>query len=324
MKTRSTSIALPALLALVALVALLAAAPLAHAHVLTDAERAAPTFGWSFAPWPVALMAASIAAYAAGYLRLRRRSGSRGRVLRARHAAAFAGGSCALALALFSPLDTLSAWLFSAHMVQHETMMLIAAPLLVLGRPLAVWIWALPHEWRLWVGHRIRARGVAASWRFLTAPLTGWWLHAVALWAWHAPAAFEAALVHPFVHSLQHSSFLLTALVFWWTVFGDGARRQSGGHAMLSVFTTMVHTTALGALITLAPGLWYPYYVEPCSTLGIDPLHDQQLGGLIMWVPGAAAYLIGGLAIAARWLSCQSSPQFAPGRAAIVPRDTPR
>ncbi|MFC0398777.1 cytochrome c oxidase assembly protein [Paraburkholderia rhizosphaerae] len=310
--------------ALLAAAALLTA-PLAHAHVLTDSARSAPSFGWSFDAWPVALMCASVLAYAVGYLRLRRRSRARGRAMRALHGVAFAGGSCVLALALISPLDTLSNWLFSAHMVQHESMMLIAAPLLVLGRPLAIWIWALPRGGRLRVGHAIRRRQVVRVWRFLTAPLTAWLLHAAALWGWHAPAAFEAALAHPVVHSLQHTSFLLTALVFWWTVFGDGARRQSGGGALLSVFTTMVHTTALGALITLAPGLWYPSYVEPCSVLGIDPLHDQQLGGLIMWVPAAAAYLIGGLVIAARWLSQPpSTPMLATGQAVIVPRDEPR
>jgi cytochrome c oxidase assembly factor CtaG len=71
---------------------------------------------------------------------------------------------------------------------------------------------------------------------------------------------------------------------------------------MLSLFTTMVHTGALGALIALAPGIWYPSYIEPTSALGVDPLRDQQLGGLIMWIPGALAYLIGALAVAARWL----------------------
>jgi cytochrome c oxidase assembly factor CtaG len=90
---------------------------------------------------------------------------------------------------------------------------------------------------------------------------------------------------------------------------------------MLSLFTTMVHTGALGALITLAPGLWFPLYVEPCSALGVDPLHDQQVGGLIMWVPAAAAYLIGGLAIAARWLTHRNAPALATGQAVIVPRD---
>ncbi|PXX07048.1 cytochrome c oxidase assembly factor CtaG [Paraburkholderia tropica] len=207
-----------------------------------------------------------------------------------------------LVLALCSPLDTLSASLFSAHMVQHETMMLIAAPLLVLARPLGVWIWALPRAARRRVGRAVRAPAFARWWRTLTAPLSGWILHAAALWGWHAPVLFEAALAHPWVHTLQHASFMLTALIFWWSVFGEGASRRSGGHAMLSVFTTMVHTSVLGALIALAPGLWFPSYVEPTTALGIDPLHDQQAGGLIMWVPGAIAYLIGGLVIAARWL----------------------
>ncbi|WP_321858707.1 cytochrome c oxidase assembly protein [Paraburkholderia tropica] len=292
---------------------LLAACPLARAHVLTDAERAAPSFGWSFEPWVVALMAISAAAYIAGYLRLQRRRvrsgpgagvGRPGRGIRVRQLwlAAFAGGWATLVVALMSPFDTLSDALFSAHMVQHESMMLIAAPLFVLGRPLGVWIWALPRAARLWVGRAVRAPAVAGTWRTLTAPLVAWLLHAAALWAWHAPMLFEAALAQPAIHTLQHASFLITALLFWWTVFGDGARRQTGGHAMLSLFTTMVHTSALGALITLSPGLWYPSYVETCSALGVDPLQDQQLGGLIMWVPGAAAYLVGGLVVASRWL----------------------
>jgi cytochrome c oxidase assembly factor CtaG len=280
---------------------------IAGAHVLSDAERSAPTFGWSFDGWVVALLFASALAYAIGYVRLRRRGSQHSRSTRAWHASAFAGGMAALVFALCSPLDTLSAALFSAHMVQHETMMLIAAPLLVLGRPLGVWIWALPRKARQCVGRAVRASAFARAWRGLTAPLAGWILHAAALWGWHAPAMFEAALAHSWVHTLQHASFLLTALIFWWTVFGDGASRQSGGHAMLSVFTTMVHTSALGALISLAPGLWYPSYVEPTSALGIDPLHDQQAGGLIMWVPAAVVYLIGGLAIAGRWLQSPAS-----------------
>ena len=295
---------------------LVTASPLAGAHVLTDAERSAPSFGWSFEPWVVALMAVSAAAYMAGYIRLQRRggrSGQGGRGTRARRLrlAAFLGGWGALIVALISPLDTLSGALFSAHMVQHESMMLIAAPLCVLGRPLGVWIWAWPRAARLGIGRVVRTSCVAGAWRTLSAPLTAWLLHAAALWAWHAPILFEAALADPFVHTLQHASFLLSALLFWWTVFGDGARRQAGGHAMLSLFTTMVHTSALGALIALSPGLWYPSYVETCSALGIDPLHDQQLGGLIMWVPGAAAYLVGGLVVASRWLArSDRSPGF--------------
>ena len=114
------------------------------------------------------------------------------------------------------------------------------------------------------------------------------------------------------MHTLQHASFLLTAVLFWWSLFGEGSRRQQdSGRAMLAIFTTMIHTSALGALITLAPTLWYPTYVEPTSALGIDPLRDQQLGGLIMWVPGADAYLLGALAVCARWLMGAPAPWLA-------------
>jgi cytochrome c oxidase assembly factor CtaG len=296
------------------------------AHVLSASDPAVPSFGWTAEPWVLVLMMASLVAYGIGYLRLRKRGSPHARSARVRatHLVAFAGGWLGLALALFSPLDPLGSALFSAHMVQHESMMLIAAPLLVMGRPLGVWIWALPKSARLRLGRLVRTRAFSRCWYALTLPLVAWLLHAVALWAWHAPALFQAALVHQWVHSLQHASFLLTALLFWWTVAGDGARRQTDGHAMLSLFTTMVHTGALGALITLAPGLWYPLYVEPCSALGVDPLHDQQLGGLIMWVPAATAYLAGGLAIAARWLTRRNVPVLATRHAVIVPRDGTR
>ncbi|CAD6562496.1 hypothetical protein LMG24235_07751 [Paraburkholderia sabiae] len=308
----------------VAFMAALTLAPgVACAHGLTGSVESPPSFGWTYEPWVVALMAVSIAAYVTGYWRLRNRASLRSHSARVRatHLIGFLSGWVALALALFSPLDTLSGALFSAHMVQHESMMLIAAPLLVAGRPLGVWMWALPRRARAGVGRCVRADGFSSCWRGLTTPLTAWLLHAVALWAWHMPTMFQAALLHPWIHSLQHASFLLTALLFWWTVAGEGARRQTGGHAMLSLFTTMVHTGALGALITLAPGLWYPLYAEPCSAMGVDPLHDQQLGGLIMWVPAAAAYLIGALAIAARWLTRRKAPALATGQAVIVPRD---
>lgn len=275
----------------------------ARAHVLVAAPNGALSFGWDFEPWVVVLLGASLVAYVAGFLRLRARGGGAARRVRLQQAVAFLAGWCSLLIALCSPLDTLSGALFSAHMVQHETLMLISAPLCVLGRPLGFWIWALPHRARLAVGCALRSTPFAVGWGALTAPLAAWMFQAVALWAWHAPRLFEAALRDPGIHTLQHASFLVTSLLFWWSVFGEGAHRQTSGPAMLSLFTTMVHTSALGALISLSPGLWYPSYIETCSALGIAPLHDQQLGGLIMWVPGAAAYLIGGLTIAGRWLA---------------------
>ncbi|MEX3936650.1 cytochrome c oxidase assembly protein [Paraburkholderia phymatum] len=301
----------------------LAIATDSRAHGLVDTSRGTLSFGWSAQPWVVVSMTASLAAYVAGYVRLRRRGARRmqSRRLRRAYLLAFVAGWAALALAFFSPLDALGSALFSAHMVQHEAMMLVAAPLCAMGRPLGVWIWALPHRARLWVGQRIRTRGFVRFWHMLTMPITAWVLHAAALWAWHAPALFEAVLMRPWVHTLQHASFLLTALLFWWSITGEGARRQTDGHAMLSLFTTMMHTGALGALITLAPQLWYPLYVEPCSALGVDPLNDQQLGGLIMWVPATTAYLVGALAIATRWLMRRDAPVLTAQHAVIVRRD---
>lgn len=273
----------------------------AHAHSLSASPAGTTSFGWRFPFWVTMLLAASLLLYSAGFVRLERR-GAGGRVVRRAYAAAFGAGWLALALALVSPLDALSGALFSAHMVEHEAMMLICAPLMVLGRPLGVMIWALPHTQRLALGRALHTRAWTACWRRLASPMWAWSLHAAALWAWHAPVFFEAAVAHPLVHTIQHASFLLTALLFWRGIVGEGATRQGGGNAMLSLFTTMIHTGALGALITLAPGIWYASYIEPTSALGLDPLQDQQLGGLIMWIPGALAYLVGALMVAARWL----------------------
>lgn len=288
-----------------ALVPAMPSAALAH---VPEAGRTPEAFvgSWSLEPWVVALLALSLGLYLAGFARLRARSRGPARALRRRQALAFAGGWLALSVALASPLDALASALFSAHMVQHEMLMIVAAPLCVLGRPIGTWLWAFPRRWRIAIGRAGHSRAVHSAWSGLTAPATAWALHAVALWAWHAPRWFELALRDPVVHAMQHFSFLASALLFWWTVFG---LRSGGAPAMLSLFTTMVHTAALGALLTLAPGLWYPAYIEPTTALGLQPLQDQQMGGLVMWVPGGLAYLVAALAIAARWFPAARGAQ---------------
>jgi cytochrome c oxidase assembly factor CtaG len=277
---------------------------LAWGHAVTLDASGAPYLGWSFEPWVVLLLLLTLMLYVIGYARLRRR-GERGRTLRRWRLVAFIGGWLTLVVGLLSPLHALSEALFSAHMLQHELFMLIAAPLLVIGRPLGVFVWAFPAHARLRIGAVTRSSCVRHPWRWLTAPAVAWVLHAAALWCWHAPRFFEAALARPGIHALQHASFLGSALLLWWTVFGRVSPAQgiTSAHAMLSLFTTMVHTGALGALLTLAPGVWYPSCIESTLALGFDPLQDQQLGGLIMWVPGGIAYFVAGLFVAARWLS---------------------
>jgi putative membrane protein len=279
----------------------------AMAHVPAGADVVRPSWPWSFEPWIVACLLASATLYAAGVARLWTHAG-RGRGLAFAQVACGCAGWLALVAALVSPLDPLGERLFSAHMLQHEVLMVVAAPLLVLARPVAAWTWALPGRWRPAVGRAFKSGGWLGFWHAATHPLSAWCLHALALWGWHLPMLFDAALRSPAIHTLQHLSFLGTALLFWWTTIAATTRRGRGA-ALASLFTTMAHTGALGALMTLSPLLWYTPYAVTTAAYGLDPIEDQQLGGLIMWVPSAAAYLAAGLVVAAAWLQ--------PGRAAM-------
>jgi putative membrane protein len=256
----------------------------------------------------VALLLLAAVAYGTGIVRLRPHARARREL--ARRCIAFAAGWLALAAALLSPLDALAATSFAAHMVQHEALMLIAAPLLVLGRGLPTMLWALPYDARISVARGTRASWVRRSWGVLTAPFMAWLLHATALWAWHAPPLFNAALASGGIHDLQHASFFVTALLFWHALLRHGAHAHRGA-ALLYLFTTTVHTGVLGALLTFAHAPLYAPFDAGLRAWGtLTPLEDQQLGGLIMWVPGALVYVGVALTLLARWLN-ESSPREA-------------
>jgi putative membrane protein len=285
-----------ALLRLTASVAAVIALP-ALAHEGGAGSVVTAGLRWSFEPWVVAPLLLSAVLYAIGVQRLWRRAGS-GRGITFSEAGRFAAGWVVICAALLSPIDTLGAELFSAHMLQHELLMVIAAPLLVLSRPLEAWTWALKPAWRKSVAGIARIDLVRAAWHACSKPMGAWCLHAVAIWVWHVPVLFEAALASEGVHIAQHSCFLGSALFFWWSVFG---RDRPGAASLASLFTTMMHTSALGALLTLAPKPWYAHYAQ-ASAFGLSALEDQQLGGLLMWVPGGVAYLAAALYIVAAWL----------------------
>jgi putative membrane protein len=276
--------------------ALLASSGAALAH----ASSADHVSAWRIEAWVVALMLSSAAGYAVGLQRLWRRAGP-GRGIRPRQALAFAAGWVSLAAALSPPLDPLGTQLFSAHMVQHELMMVVAAPLLCLSQPIVAWTWACPLGCRRLLGRVTGSTVWSWAWQRLTAPLAAWALHASVLWGWHLPALFDAALGDNGLHTLQHLSFLGSALLFWWAVLRPSPR-AAGGAALLYVFTTMMHTAGLGALLTLSDRAWYSAYNATVAGWGLDALEDQQLGGLVMWVPAGAAYLVCALALVARHL----------------------
>jgi putative membrane protein len=220
-------------------------------------------------------------------------------VVRRWQAIAFGAGWLSVVVALLSPLDRLSEILFSAHMAQHEILMLVAAPLMVIGRPFIVLMWALPAKSRASVGHRIRQPFLLAAWNRLTGPLTVLFAHAVVLWVWHVPALFEAALRNEAIHVFQHLCFFVTAALFWWALIHGRYGRAGYGVGVMYVFATAMHSQILGALLTFGRRIWYPTHA---ARTGVGALEDQQFAGIVMWVPFGVVFVVIGLALFAAWL----------------------
>src|SRR5690606_35244658 len=166
-----------------------------------------------------------------------------------------------LILALVWPLEVLSGRSFAAHMLQHMLLLSVAAPLLVLARPLPVLLAALPKKSRRTLILRYR-RGYVRPWRFLSRPAIAFSLHAVIIWAWHAPAAFQLALANNAFHILEHFMFLTSAHLFWWSMFHQGGSQvRRYGANTLWMLSTLIHTGFLGALLTFAGYPLYSHYV---------------------------------------------------------------
>ena len=252
--------------------------------------RIAGTGRWGEDPWSLVPLAIALGLYIAGLIWLWRKAGS-GRGISFRHAAAFGAGWLILAVALQSPLHFWGERMFSAHMVEHEIVMVVAAPLLVVSRPLIPFLWAMPIAWRRKLGGMRRLRGFRPIWEGATRPLTAWIAHAAVLWVWHIPAVFRAALASEALHAVQHLCFLAAALLYWWSLLcrREGADMQGAG--VISLFATSVQTALLGALLTVSSVAWYGTDPRFAAICGLTPLEDQQLAGLIMWVPAGLTYV---------------------------------
>jgi putative membrane protein len=271
------------------------------AHAGTPLEPHDLWAAWTFEPVTVAALALSAGLYGVGLRRLWCAAGV-DRGIRRREAWAFAVGWLVLTLSLVSPLHALGSVLFSAHMTQHELLMTVAAPLLVLGRPLVPFLWALSPAWRRRTGRWSEAAPVSVTWRALTHPLVAFVVHGGAVWAWHAPALYDASVMSEAIHAAQHVSFFATALLFWWVALRGRAARGGIPASIAMLFGTTLHTGALGALLALSSTLAYSVYGATTGPWGLTPMNDQQLGGLIMWVPGGIAYVVAALVLVARLL----------------------
>ena len=212
---------------------------------------------WSWEPGVLLTLGATAVLYAVGSRRLRSGSRRRGRTRRL-EAVAFWGGWLVLGLALVSPLHAMGGALLWAHMAQHELLMVVAAPLLVLGRPLVVSLWALPAGRRRLIGAMLGS--LRPLGRRLGRVEIAWLVHAAAILAWHVPALYDRTVASELVHSLQHASFLGSALLFWWSVLTEARLRARHGGAVLSLFTTAMykdHIPSNGVVLGIPPG-WSP------------------------------------------------------------------
>jgi putative membrane protein len=275
-----------------------------HDRAVMLAHHSVSGDGWeSWNPEPVTIMLLVLSAvlYGVGVARLRRRARAR--------TIAFYTALAVVAAALLSPLHALAERLLAAHMVQHLLLILVAAPLLVYGAGAVPVIVGLPARIRRGV-QKVRSRLGPARWLVLNPVLVGG-LHALAMWSWHLPVPYEAGLENSLLHALQHASLLGTALLLWTLVIGAGRRRRAAlGVGILLMFATMLQSGALGAVLTFATRPLYGIHVARAA----DALFDQQLAGLIMWVPAGVIYLVAMAMLFGAWLkeTERRSPAVAP------------
>ena len=257
---------------------------------------------WAWRPDVLAVLITLGTAYTIGWYRLRRQ---RARVAQAWRLAVYLAGLGTVGLALLSPIDTYASRLFLMHMVQHEILIMVAPPLLLLADPFPVLIWGLPRTVRRSVRHLL-ARGAwvrrvlrAASWM----PVA-WGIYVVNLWFWHIPAAYEAALRNNLLHGLEHLTFFATAVLFWWPIINPAPRLHGQiayGFRIVYVLAAAFQNTALGFTIAVIERVLYASYAIAPRLWNLSPLDDQAYGGAIM-SEGGMMFLIPLIVLVNQWL----------------------
>lgn len=250
-----------------------------------------PDLTWSFDPLILGALAIAAVWYGSGYWRLKREGIDR--VLRRREIICYTAGLAVLFVALISPLDPLGEQLFCAHMVQHLLLLMAAPPLLVMGRPPVAFLWAFPGPVRRRIGRAWAAAGLARTTGVLMHPITVWIAFSGSFVFWHVPAAYQWALADETIHTVEHLCFLVTALAFWSIVIAPSGRRTLNyGASLLFVATTAVLSGLPGALMIFAPRPLYPAHAHTAAEWGLTLMQDQQLAGLIMWIPAGLGYVV--------------------------------
>jgi cytochrome c oxidase assembly factor CtaG len=282
---------------------------------------------WAFEPWVSVPIILAAGIYADGWKRLRQRAPQHAGP---KNLGAFLSGLAVIVLALASPLHALGALLLQAHMLQHLLLMMVAPPLLWLGAPLLPMLHGLPRQLLRACGRPIFTC-LPLLWltRAFSHPVVTWLLFVISTWAWHVPRLYEGALASDVWHHLQHLSFLVTGLAFWWPVLQPYPSRPVVPRWGLILYLALadLQNTILAAGLVFSERVLYPTYDVMPRLWGVSALDDQAAAGALMWVPGSIAFLLPAAWIVGQLLSPQErstgpqaslrhTPRRAPVRAA--------
>ena len=253
--------------------------------------------GWTLDPVLLVPLALALVIYLTGRFRLAKRASAR-----LPSASLFLGGWAVLTLSLVSPLHEAGEQSFTMHMIEHELIMLVATLLLASSNSGAVMAWGLPKPLRLSLGSSWKSP-LQSLWRRLTEPVTAAAIQGAVMWIWHAPILFDRALESSGWHIAQHASFFISSLLFWWAMLHPPGGRTGYGVSAICLFVTSLIGGALGALMSFSSSPWYADYAAMGMTgIGLDPVDDQRLAGLIMWIPGGLVHGAAAVVLFYKWL----------------------
>jgi cytochrome c oxidase assembly factor CtaG len=263
---------------------------------------------WTLDPVLLVPLGLTLLIFAVGWVRLSRRAS-----MSPPGAGRFLSGWTVLTLALVSPLHEAGEKSFTMHMIEHELIMLVAALLFASSNAGGVLAWGLPKPMRLSLAGGWKSP-LRRAWRRLTEPVTATASQGAVMWGWHAPVLFDRALESAGWHIAQHASFFVSSLLFWWAMLHP---RPRGGYGVSAtcLFVTSLIGGALGALMSFSASPWYAQYAAMGMTgIGLDPVSDQQLAGLVMWIPGGLVHGVAALIMFYRWFKSAEESHALPVR----------
>jgi len=279
-----------------------------------DAELSALLRSWEWRFVVIAIVTLSSSVYINGFAHirtLRNRSASRDVVGLVPYwrLLCYLGGILCIILALLSPVEVLSGQLFFMHMIQHMLLVMCAPPLLLVSNPFPILLWGLPVKVRnvvagLFVGSSLLRKLL----KRYAGPSAIWITFVMVYIGWHDPMLYEAALRSKFVHDIEHISFFLISMLFWWHVTSAAPRVHQNlayGKRIAYLLVTIPVNMITGVIITFSRQPIYEYYVKIQRPWSLTVMQDQMLGGIIMWIPGSMMLIVAIIVLVIRMMASE-------------------